>query len=256
MQLRAKTLIVTGGASGIGAALCRRFAQDAPTGITVADKNLKGAEAVAADIAGAMAVHCDVSDPDSIAATTDRFGPVDLYVSNAGIFDGGGPIDAPIDSWTAQWDINVMAHVHAARQLLPSMLERGDGYFLITASMAGILTSPGNAVYATTKHAAVGLAEWMSITYHGQGVRTSCLAPLGVRTPMLEQLGDPDDERFASVVGDAAAPEDVAELVVEAIGDERCLITTDDQAGEWMRRKVTDHERWLAGMRRSGVTLG
>lgn len=260
MELAGKTIIVTGGASGIGAALCRRFAQDGPGGITVADRNLEGAAAVAADIDGALAVRCDVADSESvaecIAVTTERFGPVDLYVSNAGIFDGGGPLDAPLDAWASQWDINVMAHVHAIRQLLPSMLERGSGYFLITASMAGILTSPGNAVYAATKHAAVGLAEWMSITYHAQGVRTSCLVPLGVRTPMLEQLGDPDDEQFASVVGQAADPDDVAEIVVDAIGDERCLITTDPQAWEWMRRKVSDHERWLGGMRRTGVTLG
>lgn len=260
VDLAGKTIIVTGGASGIGAAMCRRFAQESPIGITVADRNLDGATAMAADIDGALAVRCDVSDPDSIAeciaTTTERFGPVDVYVSNAGIFDGGGPIDAPLAAWTAQWDVNVMAHVHAMRQLLPSMLERGSGYFVVTASMAGILTSPGNAVYAATKHAAVGLAEWMSITYHGQGVRTSCLAPLGVRTPMLEQLGDPADERFASVVGEAREPADVADIVVDAIADERCLITTDPQAGEWMRRKVDDHERWLAGMRRSGVTLG
>ncbi len=149
-----------------------------------------------------------------------------------------------------------MAHVHAIRTLLPTMLERGSGYFLITASMAGILTSPGNAVYAATKHAAVGLAEWMSITYHTQGVRTSCLAPLGVRTPMLEELGDPDDEGFASLVGEAKEPTDVASIVVDAVGAERCLITTDQQAQDWMQRKVADHERWLAGMRRSAVTLG
>ncbi len=260
MELKDKTIIVTGAASGIGAALCRRFAGEGPAGVVAADTNLEGARAVVADIDRAIAISCDVSDPDSITdcitATTERFGPVDLYVSNAGIFKGGGPLDASLDAWTAQWDVNVMAHVHAIRALLPTMLERGSGYFLITASMAGILTSPGNAVYAATKHAAVGLAEWMSITYHDQGVRTSCLAPLGVRTPMLEDLGDPDDKGFATLVGEAKEPADVADIVVAAIAAERCLITTDPQAQDWMQRKVADHERWLSGMRRSAVTLG
>jgi len=260
MELKDKTIIVTGGASGIGAAMCRRFASEGPSGLVVADTNLEGARAVAADVDRAIAIHCDVSDPESItdciSATSERFGPVDLYVSNAGIYNGGGPVEAPLDAWSAQWDVNVMAHVHAIRTLLPTMLERGSGYFLITASMAGILTSPGNAVYAATKHAAVGLAEWMSITYHAQGVRTSCLAPLGVRTPMLEELGDPDDEGFASLVAEAKEPAQVADIVVDAIGAERCLITTDKQAQNWMQRKVADHERWLAGMRRSAVTLG
>ncbi len=260
MQLKDKTIIVTGGASGIGAALCRRFTAEGPAGIVVADTNFEGARAVAAEIDRAIAVRCDVSDPASIAecinTATEQLGPVDLYVSNAGIFDGGDPLEASLDAWSAQWDVNVMAHVHAIRTLLPTMLERGSGYFVITASMAGILSSPGNAVYATTKHAAVGLAEWMSITYHARGVRTSCLAPLGVRTPMLEALGDPEDEGFASLVGEAKRPEDVADMVVHAIGDERCLITTDAQAEDWMRRKAADHERWLSGMRRSAVTLG
>ena len=163
MELAGKTVIVTGGASGIGAALCRRFAQEAPNGITVADIDVDGARAVADGIDRSIALRCDVGRADSIAEcidiATQRFGPVDLYVSNAGIYKGGDPPTAPLDAWAAQWDVNVMSHVHAIRHLLPSMLERGDEYFMVTASMAGYLTSPGNAVYATTKHAAVGLAK-------------------------------------------------------------------------------------------------
>jgi NAD(P)-dependent dehydrogenase (short-subunit alcohol dehydrogenase family) len=136
--------------------------------------------------------------------------------------------------------------VYAVRHVLPGMLERGEGYLLHTASMAGILTSHGNAPYATTKHAVVGLAEWLSITYHDRGVRTSLLAPLGVRTPMLDETSS-----FAkTVAGPLSDPQDVATLVVDAIGEERFLILTDPIAQTWMNRKTEDQERWLRGMRR------
>ena len=173
--------------AGIGAATAREFARLGAR-VVVADINADGARAVADDI-GATAVRCNVadeSDVNALVAEAERaHGPVDLFFSNAGVATGGDPLETPIDVWDDQWQINVMAHVFAVRAVLPSMLERESGYLLHTASMAGILTTHGNLTYAVTKHAVVGLAEWLSITYHDKGIRTSLLAPLGVRTPML-----------------------------------------------------------------------
>ncbi|MBT6583373.1 MAG: SDR family oxidoreductase, partial [Gammaproteobacteria bacterium] len=173
--------------------------------------------------------------------------PIDLFFNNAAVATGGNPLNTPIDVWQDQWNINVMAHVYAVRAVLPGMLARGQGYLLHTASMAGILTSQGNLTYATTKHAVVGLAEWLSITYHDQGIRVSLLAPLGVRTPMLGDLSSP----FAvSAAGPIKEPKDVADMVVSGIQSESFLILTDPIAQTWMERKTNDPERWLAGMRR------
>jgi NAD(P)-dependent dehydrogenase (short-subunit alcohol dehydrogenase family) len=249
MDLNGTVSIVTGGASGIGAASSKAFAA-AGSRVAVVDLNSAGAQSVANDI-GAIAVTCDVGDETSVndmIRTVEReLGPVDVCFNNAGIATGGDPLTATPDVWNQQWAVNVMGHVYAVRALLPSMLERGSGYFLHTASMAGILTSHGNAVYAATKHAVVGLAEWLSITYHHRGIRTSLLAPLGVRTPMLGDTSSP----FATMVaGDIKEPEDVAQMVVDAIGEERFLILTDEIAQEWMGRKTGDLERWLRGMRR------
>jgi NAD(P)-dependent dehydrogenase (short-subunit alcohol dehydrogenase family) len=156
-------------------------------------------------------------------------------------------LTTPIEVWNEQWQINVMSHVYAVRAVLPGMLERGEGYLLHTASMAGILTSAGNLTYATTKHAVVGLAEWLSITYHDKGIRVSLLAPLGVRTPML----GPTDSAFArNFAGPIKEPEEVAQMVLEAIASERFLILTDPIAQKWMQHKTGDLERWLHGMRR------
>ena len=249
MDLNGKVSIVTGGASGIGAASCRAFAQ-AGARVAVVDRNEAGARTVADEIA-ALAVGCDVGDESSVddmIRTVEReLGPVDVCFNNAGIATGGDPLTATPDVWNDQWAVNVMGHVHTVRALLPKMLERGSGYFLHTASMAGILIGHGNAVYTATKHAVVGLAEWLSITYHHRGIRVSLLAPLGVRTPMLGDTSSP----FATMVaGDIKEPEDVAQLVVDAIGEERFLILTDQIAQEWMGRKTSDLERWLRGMRR------
>ena len=249
MDLNGTVSIVTGGASGIGAACSRAFAA-AGSRVAVVDRNAQGAHEVAKDIAG-IGVACDVGNEasvDDMIATVEReLGPVDVCFSNAGIATGGDPLTATPDVWNEQWAVNVMAHVFAVRNLLPKMLERGSGYFLHTASMAGILTSHGNAVYATTKHAVVGLAEWLSITYHHRGIRTSLLAPLGVRTPML---GDTTSPFATMVAGEIREPEDVAQMVVDAIEQERFLILTDEIAQEWMGRKTGDLERWLRGMRR------
>ncbi len=213
------------------------------------DRNGPGAATVAGEVGG-FAVTCDVSDEAAvhhmIAEVERRLGPVDVCFSNAGIATGGDVLASDARVWNEQWSVNVMAHVHAVRAVLPGMLARGSGYLVHTASMAGILTSHGNVVYATTKHAVVGLAEWLSITYHHRGIRVSLVAPLGVRTPMLEA----SDAAFASMVGPIREPEEVAQSIIEALHDERFLVLSDPIAETWMRRKTDDPERWLRGMRR------
>lgn len=249
MDLRDKVAIVTGGASGIGAASARAFAERGAR-VVVADLNAAGAEQVAGEIGG-LAVACDVGNEDQVGTLIDRaeqaVGPVDLFFANAAIASGTDPLSTDLSVWEDQWRINLMGHVHAIRRLLPGMLERGSGYFVHTASMAGILTSHGNLPYAVTKHAVVGLAEWMSVTYHDKGIRTSLLAPLGVRTPML---GDTNSPFARNAAGPIREPEEVAGMVVEAVEAERFLILTDPIAQTWMNFKTNDLERWLNGMRR------
>jgi|TARA_B110000881_G_scaffold43912_1_gene36210 NAD(P)-dependent dehydrogenase (short-subunit alcohol dehydrogenase family) len=249
MELDNKVCVVTGGASGIGAATCRAFAAKGAR-VVVTDINMEGARQVAEEIGG-LAIACDVSleaEVNNLVAESEKqLGPIDLFFNNAAVATGGNPLNTPIDVWQDQWNINVMAHVYAVRAVLPGMLARGQGYLLHTASMAGILTSQGNLTYATTKHAVVGLAEWLSITYHDEGIRVSLLAPLGVRTPMLGDLSSP----FAvSAAGPIKEPEDVADMVVSGVQSESFLILTDPIAQTWMERKTNDPERWLTGMRR------
>jgi NAD(P)-dependent dehydrogenase (short-subunit alcohol dehydrogenase family) len=249
MDLANRVAIITGAASGIGAACARAFAARGARVVAV-DIDASGAEQVAREIGG-LAIACDIGQEaqvNALVARTQReLGPVDLFFSNAGVATGGDPLTTPIEVWNEQWQINVMSHVYAVRAVLPGMLERGEGYLLHTASMAGILTSAGNLTYATTKHAVVGLAEWLSITYHDKGIRVSLLAPLGVRTPML----GPTDSAFAlNFAGPIKEPEEVAQMVLEAIAAERFLILTDPIAQKWMQHKTGDLERWLHGMRR------
>ena len=249
MELENKTAIITGAASGIGAACARLFTSQGAR-VVVADINADGAVAVADEIDG-LAIPCNVANEtevnDLVAETERQLGPVDVFFSNAAVATGGGPLNTPIDVWNEQWQINVMAHLFAVRAVLPAMLERESGYLLHTSSMAGILTSQGNLTYATTKHAVVGLAEWLAITYHDRGIRVSLLAPLGVRTPML---GNTDSAFAQSAVGPIKEPEEVAQQVVDAVAEERFLILTDQIAQTWMERKTNDLERWLNGMRR------
>ncbi|MDP6346194.1 MAG: SDR family oxidoreductase [Alphaproteobacteria bacterium] len=254
MQFDGKVTVVTGGASGIGAASARNFAKRGAK-VAVADLNDGDARKVADEI-GAMAVACDVGNEaainDLVARVEAELGPVGIFFNNAGIATGGDPLATDLDVWQRQWDVNMMAHVYATRAVLPGMLERGSGYLIHTASMAGILTSQGNLPYAVTKHAVVGFAEWMSITYHGKGIRTSLLAPLGVRTPML---GDTNSSFARLAAGPIKEPEEVAEMVALAVEEERFLILTDDIAQTWMNFKHGDLERWLKGMRRMQATM-
>lgn len=249
MQLKGRVAVITGGASGIGAATAREFASRGAK-VVVVDRNETGAKDVAAEIGG-VAVGCDVGNEASVnamVATAEReAGPIDVFFHNAGVATGGDPLSTPIDVWQSQWQINLMAHLYATRAVLPAMLERGEGYMIHTASMAGILTSQGNLTYAVTKHAVVGFAEWMAITYHDKGIRTSLLAPLGVKTPML---GDPDSAGLGSALGPIKEASEVGTQVADAVEAERFLILTDPIAQTWMERKTGDLERWLSGMRR------
>jgi NAD(P)-dependent dehydrogenase (short-subunit alcohol dehydrogenase family) len=256
MQVKDKVCVVTGGGSGIGRALCRRFAAEGAASVAVVDRNTEAAQEVAGELGDvAIAITCDVGDEADVdrmvAQVTDRSGPVDVLCNNAGIANDGDILTTPLAVWDQQWQVNVMAHVYAVRAVLPSMVERRTGAILHTASMAGILTSHGACTYATTKHAVVGLAEWLSITYHDQGVRFFLLAPLGVDTPMLDTSSD-----FArTAAGPIRQPEEVAQQVLDAFAEERFLVLTDPIAQTWMERKVGDLERWLAGMRRMQTRL-
>ncbi len=249
MDLNNRVAVITGAASGIGAACARAFTKQGAR-VVVVDVNANGARTIAKEIGG-LAIPCNVAKEEEInalvAQTQRDVGPIDVFFNNAGVATGGDPLKTPIDVWNDQWQINLMSHVYAVRAVLPGMLERGRGYLLHTASMAGILTSQGNATYAVTKHAVVGLAEWLAITYHDKGIRVSLLAPLGVRTPML---GNPDPGLASSALGPIKEPADVADMVVDAISAERFLILTDPIAQKWMTNKTADPERWLNGMRR------
>jgi NAD(P)-dependent dehydrogenase (short-subunit alcohol dehydrogenase family) len=250
MELRDRHAVVTGAASGIGAALARRFAAEGAR-VVVADLDGEGAAAVA----GELGVRTDVGSEDQIkslvALAEEENGPIDLFFSNAGVpGPGGGPVETSDEAWRQTWDVNVMAHVWASRALLPGMLERGDGYLLNTASAAGLLTHVAALQYTVTKHAAVALAEWLSINYRDAGVRVSCLCPQAVRTPMM--MATVEDSSGASVLasGGMLEPEDVAEATVEAIREERFLILPHPEVAGYMAVKATQPERWLAGMRR------
>lgn len=259
MELSGKVAVVTGGASGIGRAMARRFAAAGARGVVVADLDENGASAVAVEIGDvAIGVGCDVTSDEAtdalIARAEEKFGPIDLFCANAGIGSGTG-LDTPDDLWRATYAVNVHAHVLAARRLVPKWLERGEGYFLSTASAAGLLSQIGDAPYSVTKHAAVAFAEWLSLTYGDRGVRVSCLCPMGVNTALLQggldQAGSEGlGARIVAASGRILEPEDVADMVVDAIGDERFLILPHPEVGEFLRRKGADTERWLAGMRR------
>src|SRR5579862_8348273 len=224
MNLKDKVAVVTGGASGIGRALCRRFAAEGARGVVVADVDAAGAEKVAHEVGG-LAVRVDVSREGDLvelaARATAAYGAIDLFCSNAGIILEGG-VETSDSEWQRIWGINFMAHVYAARAVLPGMLSRGEGYLLQTASAAGLLTQIGSAPYAVTKHAAVAFAEWLSVTYGDRGVRVSCLCPMGVRTAMTE--GDELAHRVVKGAGPMLEPEEVAEAVVAAIDREQFLI--------------------------------
>jgi NAD(P)-dependent dehydrogenase (short-subunit alcohol dehydrogenase family) len=247
VELQDKLIVVTGAASGIGRALAQRFAGEKARLIVCADINAAGANETA-KMTGGVAATTDVSKESDIAELIDAVerdhGPIDLFCSNAGIGIGGGP-ETPDAQWQRIWDINVMAHVWAARHLIPRMIARGGGYLLNTSSAAGLLSQIGSAPYAVTKHAAVGLAEWLAFTYGDQGIKVSVLCPQAVRTAMT--AGNPDG--VASVDG-MMEPDAVADACVHAIREERFLVLPHPQVLTYMRRKTEDYDRWIGGMKK------
>jgi len=243
MHLQDRIIVVTGGASGIGRALCQRFAQAGAARIVVADRDINGAAAVADEIGG-LPFSCDVRSESEIQRLVERTiedcGPIDLFVSNAGITVKGG-IAVDNDDWQRCWEINVMSHVYAARAVLPAMLERGSGYLLQVASAAGLLTEMGSAVYSVTKHGAVAFAEWLAIHYQPRGIRVSCLCPAGVDTGFL----NPDDVYDQFLKRTSVTPEAVAESVVAGLEAEKFLILPHPEVAEFLAFKSQNHDKWL-----------
>lgn len=254
MRVTGKVVVVTGGAKGIGRAMAARFAQEGAAHVVVADLDGERANELARAIGGS-GVQLDVADERAVAALIDeterKRGPIDLFCSNAGIFLGRHQgLETPNEAWRQMFDVNVMAHLYAARALVPRMLERGGGYLLQTASAAGLLSQIGGATYAVTKHAAVALAEWISITYGARGIKVSILCPQAVRTDMIQG----NEQGVASVDG-VLEPERVAEAVIRGLEEERSLILPHPEVAEYVKRKAVDHDRWLTGMRRLQAKL-
>ncbi len=248
MDIRNKVAIVTGGASGIGRSIARRFAADGARGVVVADVNLEHAQAVADEIKG-IAVRCDVSkeaDIQALVATTrQHYGQVDAYISNAGILGRMGGLDLEDTLWDAMWNIHGMAHVWAARAVVPEMVARGEGFFMVTASAAGLLTIVESAPYAVTKHAAVAFAEWLRIAYGRKGVQVACLCPQSVQTNMISGT----DGGSAAVNG-ILAPEVVAQEVVTTMDNGKFLVLPHPEVAQYFRNKGQDYERWIGGMQK------
>lgn len=254
MKLKDKVAVVTGGANGIGRALCERFAAEGARGVVVADLDTERAEALAKETGGLavrtnVAVEADIAN--LVARAIEAYGAIDLFCSNAGIGTPGGA-DEPNEIWQNIWEVNVMAHIYAARHVLPGMLARGEGYILATASAAGLLTQIGSAPYSVTKHAAVAFAEWLSITHGDAGIRVSCLCPQGVNTDLLRRSAGAAGEFLRA---NALQPSDVADAVVRALDEERFLVLPHPEVAEYFSRKATDYDRWLRGMRRFQANL-
>jgi len=248
MELRDKVVVVTGAGSGIGAALARRFSREQPRALVLADLNLAAASEVAEE-SNAVAIEVDVTEPEDnnrlIDEVEELFGPIDLFCANAGIGFVGDE-QTPPEDWDRMWQVNVMSHVHAARRLLPTWTARGAGYFLATVSAAGLLTNLRAAQYSVTKHAALAFAEWLAITYGDQGIKVSCLCPMGVKTPFLESATEFRD----LLEPDALDPETVADEVVAGLAGERFLILPHPEVQRFFQNKANDYDRWLEGMRR------
>jgi NAD(P)-dependent dehydrogenase (short-subunit alcohol dehydrogenase family) len=246
MEIARKVVVVTGGASGIGKALCRRFANEGAKAVVVADVHEALAKAVAHEIEGAAFI-CDVSKEQDVIRlvrfTEETYGSIDLFCSNAGVLTMGG-IECPNEQWQRIWEINVLAHVFVGRAVIPGMIKRGGGAIMITSSAAGLLSQIGSTPYSVTKHAAVGLAENLAITYGDQGIKVFALCPQAVRTDMVGPDGG------VAAVDGLMEPEQLAEAVIKGLGREEFLILPHPEVRIYMQRKTADYDRWLRGMRR------
>jgi NAD(P)-dependent dehydrogenase (short-subunit alcohol dehydrogenase family) len=247
MEIENKRVVVTGGASGIGKALCEAFHASGAKSIVVVDMNHEDAKKTA-DSTGGLAIKANVAleeDIQNVIEKANKFaGGIDIFCSNAGIIGVPGFMDASVEDWNNMWSVNVMSHIHAAKHILPQMLERGEGYLVNTASAAGLLTQIGAAGYAVTKNAAVSFAEWIKITYGEKGIGVSCLCPQAVRTAMT--AGGPG---VAGVDG-MLEPDVVAQDVLDAIKEEKFLILPHKEVAEYVKRKGNDRDRWILGMQR------
>jgi NAD(P)-dependent dehydrogenase (short-subunit alcohol dehydrogenase family) len=265
VKLEGKVAVVTGGGGGIGEALARAFADEGAAAVVVADIDDDQAERVAGELAstGASAVGLrvdagsEVDVKELVRRTEAAFGPIDLFCANAGIMVVGG-VETADEAWERIWRVNVQSHVYAARAVLPGMLARGEGYLLHTASAAGLLTQLGSAPYSVTKHAVVGLAEWLSITHGDAGIRVSCLCPQAVETAMTGGAragGRTADGASGAARDGILAPEQVAAAVVSGLAEERFLILPHPEVATYERRRAEDRERWLRGMRRAQAAM-
>ena len=263
MNLGGRTVLVTGAARGIGRSLALACAC-AGARVAITDVLAEDLQGVGAQLGGEhLAVACDLTVPDAlremVATVHGALGPLDVCFANAGVAVGTDPIDTPEETWDLALEVNVRQHVRLARLLLPDWLRRGEGYFVATASAAGLLTQIGSAPYAVSKHAAVAFAEWLSVTYGDRGLRVSCVCPMGVDTAMLnapppgalESLG----ARVVRAAGDVLSPDEVARRVLEGVAEEHFLILPHPEVGAFFERKGADYDRWLAGMRRLQAQL-
>jgi len=254
MDIKNKVAVVTGGASGIGRAMASRFLQEGAKHVVIADLNQAQLVEVAQEI-GAQAITTDVANEKDvinlIQQVESEHGRIDLLCNNAGIGVGGGP-EAPNKDWQRIWEVNVMAHVYATRAALPAMLRRQDGYILNTASAAGLLSQIGSAPYAVTKHAAVGYAEWLAITYGGRGIKVSVLCPQAVRTAMTAQT---ENGGVAGIDG-MMEPEQLCDSVMDTIASEKFLILPHPEVLGYMQFKTADYDKWLNGMKRLQERFG
>jgi NAD(P)-dependent dehydrogenase (short-subunit alcohol dehydrogenase family) len=246
MEVTGKVVVITGAASGIGLAMASRFVSDGARSVVMTD--ISDHLDAAASAVGGIPMQLDATSEPAVqrlVRTVIRdVGPIDLFCANAGLLVTGG-VEAPNIDWQRVWDLNVMAHVYAARALLPAWLDRRAGYLLHTASAAGLLTGLPALPYAVSKHAVVALAEWMAIRYRNEGIKFSCLCPQAVRTPMMIEGGEDAELEL----GDGAlSPELVAATVVQGLADESFLILPHPEVAEYERRRAADHDRWIGGM--------
>ena len=268
MDISGRHIVVTGGGSGIGRAMVQAFATNGARAIVIADIDEVAAKSAAAEVGdkcAVIAVGCDVSEHVAVEELIDEaernFGAVEIFCANAGVAGGTTLDETPDDGWSRAYDVNVLAHVWAARRLVPAWVERGEGYFLSTASAAGLLNLVGGAPYAVTKAAAVAFAEWLAITYGDKGVRVSCLCPSAVRTPMLAAgLQLPGEAgvgmRIVTGSGPVLDPDDVAIAVVEGLAAEKFLILPHAHVQQLYEARAADLDRWISGLQHARAAFG